>query len=78
MHLAVLQHSQTSAACDDSVGQPILAAAGFQPAPEGIGGSHMPRKSRLKGGCRQDCLPHRERRVLRDIWRTSQAELGIA
>jgi len=30
----------------DTVGQPILAAAAFQPA------------SRLKGGCGQDCAPH--------------------
>jgi hypothetical protein len=43
-----------------AVGQPILAAAGFQPAPAGIGDSHMPRKGRLKGGCRQDCLPHKK------------------
>src|ERR1022692_3845834 len=42
-----------------SVGQPILAAAGFQPALAGIEDSRMPRKSRLKGGCRQNCLPHK-------------------
>jgi len=39
-----------------AVGQPILAAAGFQPATEGTG------DGRLKGGCRQDCLPHLTRR----------------
>ena len=33
------------------VGQPIVAAAGFQPA----------RKGRLKGGCGQDCPPHKNR-----------------
>jgi hypothetical protein len=42
-----------------TVGQPILAAAGFQPALAGIEDSRMSRKSRLKGGCRQDCLPHK-------------------
>ena len=40
------------------MGQPILAAAGFQPALTGSEGSRMARESRLKGGCRQDCLPH--------------------
>ncbi len=41
------------------VGQPILAAAGFlrvqilSDSPE----------SRLKGGCRQDCLPHNQCRI---------------
>jgi hypothetical protein len=43
------------------VGQPILAAAGFQPARDRIEDSRVLRKSRLKGGCRQDCLPHRIR-----------------
>ena len=38
------------------MGQAILAAAGFQPALTGSEGSRM--ESRLKGGCRQDCLPH--------------------
>jgi hypothetical protein len=33
------------------VGQPILAAAGYQPA-----SAHT--HSRLKGGCSQDWLPH--------------------
>src|ERR1017187_10269435 len=42
-----------------SVGQPILAAAGFQPALSSIEDFRMPRRSRLKGGCRQDCLPHK-------------------
>jgi hypothetical protein len=42
-----------------TVRQPILAAAGFQPALAGIEDSRMSRKSRLKGGCRQDCLPHK-------------------
>jgi hypothetical protein len=38
------------------VGRTILAAAGFQSA-----FGHSPRsKSRLKGGCRQDCLPHKQ------------------
>jgi hypothetical protein len=40
------------------VGRPILAAAGFQPALFVREDSHIARKSRLKGGCRQDCLPH--------------------
>ena len=40
------------------VGQPILAAAGFQPAFPACEGSRTPGESRLKGGCRQDCLPH--------------------
>jgi hypothetical protein len=30
----------------------------FQPAFDAYEGSRMTRKSRLKGGCRQDCLPH--------------------
>src|ERR1035441_3066474 len=44
------------------VGQPILAAAGFQPAfaPEG---SLTSPKSRLKGGCGQDCPPHNKCRT---------------
>jgi hypothetical protein len=33
-------------------------AAGFQPARFDYKGCHIARKSRLKGGCRQDCLPH--------------------
>jgi len=41
------------------VGQPILAAAGFQPALAASEDSCMARKSRLKGGCRQDCPPHK-------------------
>src|ERR1017187_2670196 len=41
------------------VGQPILAAAGFQPAFSSIEDFRMPRISRLKGGCRQDCLLHK-------------------
>src|SRR5450756_1541985 len=40
------------------VGQPILAAAGFQPALAVCRDSRSARKSRLKGGCRQNCLPH--------------------
>jgi hypothetical protein len=39
-------------------GQPILAAAGFQPALTARESSYTARKSRLKGGCRHDCLPH--------------------
>src|ERR1035437_5616066 len=30
----------------------------FQPAFDAYEGSRMTRKSRLKGGCRQECLPH--------------------
>src|ERR1035441_5225367 len=44
---------------EQTVGRPILAAAGFQPAVE-IGTSRIVREGRLKGGCRQDCLPHFE------------------
>ena len=40
------------------VGQPILAAAGFEPAPVECDDSRLGGRSRLKGGCRQDCLPH--------------------
>ena len=40
------------------VGQPILAAAGFQPAPEGCEEARMVRESRLKGGCGQNCPPY--------------------
>jgi hypothetical protein len=40
------------------VGRPILAAAGFQPAFFVREDPRITRKSRLKGGCRQDCLPH--------------------
>jgi hypothetical protein len=40
------------------VGQPILAAAGFQPAIPGYEDSRIARKSRLKGGCGQNCPPH--------------------
>src|ERR1700735_1437105 len=40
------------------VGQPTLPAAGFQRALDGCEDSRIARKSRLKGGCRQDCLPH--------------------
>jgi hypothetical protein len=36
------------------VGQTILAAAGFQPAVRGL----RQARSRLKGGCGQDCPPH--------------------
>jgi hypothetical protein len=43
------------------VGQPILAAAGFQPAFRE--GSLMSRKSRLKGGCGQDCPPQNKCRT---------------
>src|SRR6266487_4603885 len=38
-----------------NVGQPIVAAAGL---PAGWSGLHVCRKSRLKDGCRQNCLPH--------------------
>ena len=41
------------------VGRPILAAAGFQPALAWCEDSRIARNSRLKGGCRQDCLPHK-------------------
>jgi hypothetical protein len=40
------------------VGQPILAAAGFQPALEGSEAARMTREGRLKGGCGQNCPPH--------------------
>jgi len=40
------------------VGRPIVAAAAFQPALFVREDSHMTRNSRLKGGCKQDCLPH--------------------
>jgi hypothetical protein len=40
------------------VGRPILAAAGFQPARAACEALRTLRTSRLKGGCRQDCLPH--------------------
>jgi hypothetical protein len=46
---------------DDSaqiVGQPILAAAGFQPAFSGAKTRASPERAAWKGGCRQDCLPH--------------------
>src|ERR1019366_3965500 len=46
------------------VGQPILAAAGFEPAPANCEDSRPGRKSRLKGGCRQDCLPHVQQLLL--------------
>src|SRR5260370_34450136 len=39
-------------------GHPIVAAAGFQPALHQRNDSRLIRKCRLKGGCRQDCLPH--------------------
>jgi hypothetical protein len=39
------------------VGQPILAAAGFQPAFAGSG-TRTGFESRLKGGCGQNCPPH--------------------
>src|ERR1039458_1828096 len=41
-----------------SVGQPILAAAGFQPALAWCDDSRLAGKSRLKGRCGQDCPPH--------------------
>jgi len=37
------------------LGQPILAAAGFQPA---LGPDNKVLGAAWKGGCRQDCLPH--------------------
>jgi hypothetical protein len=40
------------------VGQPILAAAGFQPAHLGKAGSAEISLSRPKGGCSHDWLPH--------------------
>jgi hypothetical protein len=45
------------------VGQPILAAAGFQPAFAEHEGSLTVRKSRLKAGYRQDCPPHYKCRI---------------
>jgi hypothetical protein len=47
------------------VGQPILAAAGFQPALAGCKGSLSARISRLKGGCGQNCPPHDLCRILK-------------
>jgi hypothetical protein len=45
-----------------TVGQPILAGVpsgdGFQPAHAGLK-SRGPRQRRLKGGRRQNCLPHK-------------------
>jgi hypothetical protein len=41
-----------------TVGQPILAAAGFQPALTSRKTCAATRKGRLKGGRRQNCLPH--------------------
>jgi hypothetical protein len=38
-----------------NVGQPILAAAGFQPAIRECADTE---RAAEKGGCRQDCLPH--------------------
>src|ERR1039458_5485324 len=51
--------------CDSAhlVGQPILAAAGFQPALAGCEDSRTARKSRLKGGCGHDCPPHNQFRM---------------
>jgi hypothetical protein len=49
------------------VGQPIVAAAGFQPAFAKCEGSQIERKSRLKGGCGQDCPPHNKCRMLRGL-----------
>jgi hypothetical protein len=42
------------------VGQPIVAAAGFQPAhvAREETGAPLGEESRLKGGCSQDWLPH--------------------
>src|ERR1039458_472545 len=45
------------------VGQPILARAAFPPAPAECEDSRLGRKGRLKGGRRQDCLPHVQRLV---------------
>jgi hypothetical protein len=50
-----LRRRRLSFAACRNVGQAILAAAGFQPAAVKC---RIARKSRLKGGCRQDCLPH--------------------
>ncbi len=44
--------------CLPIVGQPILAAAGFQPALPECEEPLVGRKSRLKAGCGQDCPPH--------------------
>src|ERR1035437_7377440 len=56
-----MPHSSCSA---QIVGEPILAAAGFQPALAGHEGSCSREKAAWKGGCRQDCLPHDKCRTL--------------
>jgi hypothetical protein len=43
-----------------NVGQAILPAAAFQAALSGNGRVSAAGKSRLKAGCSQDWLPHRE------------------
>ena len=43
---------------DQAVGQAIVPAAGLQPALTGHEGTPIARRSRLKGGCSQDWLPH--------------------
>ena len=48
--------SSASLCCN--VGQPILAAAAFQAALSHHARAFLPGKSRLKAGCRQNCLPH--------------------
>jgi hypothetical protein len=45
------------------VGQPILAAAGFSAGLCPREGSLTSRRSRLKGGCGQDCPPHNKCRT---------------
>jgi hypothetical protein len=43
------------------------AVAGFRPALAGCEVSHIARKSRLKGGCRQDCPPHNYRSKAKEM-----------
>ena len=58
------------------VRQPILAAAGFQPALAGCKGSLSARISRLKGGCGQNCPPHDLCRILK--WPNGDGRMGTA
>jgi hypothetical protein len=47
--------------------------AGFQPAFAEHEGSLTVRKSRLKGGCRQDCLPHAQRGLAGSLTLTTRS-----
>jgi RND family efflux transporter MFP subunit len=72
------------------VGQPILAAAGFQPASSTPDESLRLRsassamdsqcrfESRLNGGCRQDCLPHSASKLSPRHKRTATSTIGRA